>query len=403
MSDLELLFLVIAILYGWECACWLRRGSLGFLTWFGKRWRLTHPGTLLGNQRGGFIFAPPLPPLGAVLVGQPFPFAISVQGILAAANASNAGSRASGGTLMRWEDIQSVSVSGKKVTLNGRCYYTAASAPAAFQLARQLQELRKVSSDRRPAAIDELFRASLEIKSIQERWEGFSRRSARLKLLTNAVFAHLFLFAPWLIWQMGLRRCWLGLLLGLIALTSSTAIAFHRIHKAYYPEAEDDRFTHFLIILLSPVTTIRARDLLTRPLLEGFHPLAIAKSFCSEAAFLGFARRLLLELRHPVGPLAAPGGPLEADSRAAWVRAVDRFLQKNGVDEATLTRPPAPNDASCRSYCPRCEAQFTNSAGACADCGGVPLKAFSPVPAREAAGPAKKQAAPGADVTTGTR
>lgn len=114
MSDLELLFLVIAILYGWECACWLRRGSLGFLTWCGKRWRLTHPGTLLGNQRGGFIFAPPLPPLGSVLVGQPFPFAISVQGILAAANASNAGSRASGGTLMRWEDIQYVSVSGKK-------------------------------------------------------------------------------------------------------------------------------------------------------------------------------------------------------------------------------------------------------------------------------------------------
>ena len=66
MSDLQLLFLVLALLYGWECACWVGRGSVAIRSWLGRRWRITHPGTLLGNQRGGFVFAHPLPPLGTL-------------------------------------------------------------------------------------------------------------------------------------------------------------------------------------------------------------------------------------------------------------------------------------------------------------------------------------------------
>src|SRR5438445_7773993 len=44
--------------------------------------------------------------------------------------------------------------------------------------------------------------------------------------------------------------------------------SFRRMHKLFYLKAEDDRFTHFLTILLSPATTIRAHDALSRPLLE---------------------------------------------------------------------------------------------------------------------------------------
>src|SRR6266404_5641506 len=179
MSDLELLFLVIAILYAWECACWLRLGSVGFLTWFGTRWRIAHPGTLLGNQRGGFIFAPPMPPLGAVLVGQPIPISLSGEGVLAfGTGAVSPGDRSSqSGTAVRWTDMQSISATGKKVKLNGRVYLSLASAPAAFQLARQLQALQKLTPEKRPGAIAEIFRASLDTRAIQERWDDFSRRS----------------------------------------------------------------------------------------------------------------------------------------------------------------------------------------------------------------------------------
>ena len=82
MSDLELLFLVLVVIYGWECACWVRRGSVALRTWFGRRWRLAHPGELLGNQRGGFVFAPPLPPLGTVLTGNQYPLSLSAEAAL---------------------------------------------------------------------------------------------------------------------------------------------------------------------------------------------------------------------------------------------------------------------------------------------------------------------------------
>src|SRR5437867_1159510 len=54
MSDLQLLFLVLALIYGWECACWLRFGSVAFRSWLGRRWGLVYPAALIGNQNGGF-------------------------------------------------------------------------------------------------------------------------------------------------------------------------------------------------------------------------------------------------------------------------------------------------------------------------------------------------------------
>src|SRR3954447_2009772 len=83
MTDLQLLFVVLAVIYFWECACWLPRGSVAFLTWFGRRWRQAHPAGLLGNQRGGFVIAPPLPPLGSLLVANQFPLSLSPDGVLA--------------------------------------------------------------------------------------------------------------------------------------------------------------------------------------------------------------------------------------------------------------------------------------------------------------------------------
>src|ERR1043166_864801 len=83
MTDLELLFLVLAVIYLWECACWVNRGSVAFLTWFGRRWRLVHPAGLAGNQKAGFVFPDPLPPLGSLVVANQFPFSLSAEAVLA--------------------------------------------------------------------------------------------------------------------------------------------------------------------------------------------------------------------------------------------------------------------------------------------------------------------------------
>src|SRR5437763_1198071 len=155
MSDVELLFLVLALIYVWECSNWVPLGATAFSTWLGSRWHRASPA--LRNQKGGFVLAPFLPPLGGILI---------------------------------------------------------ANEPA--------------------------------------------------------LLIYLFVFAPLAIARMGLTQTWPALLAGLYVLTFSIAFMFHSTHKHFYPAARDERFTHTLINMFSPATTIRARDLLSRPLLEQF-------------------------------------------------------------------------------------------------------------------------------------
>jgi hypothetical protein len=379
MSDLELLFLVLTVLYGWECSCWLRRGSVAFVTWFGRRWRVFHPGSLLGNQRGGLIFAPPLPPLGTLVAGNQFPLSLSPEAVLAFVSPSmNPGWRPpQTGKLFRWDEIRDIETSGKKVLVKGQVLLNAVSTTFAQWLAEELRQLGRLAPSKRASAIEKIIRDRFDTRAIERRWKEFQRQTASTKLLTNCVFTHLFIVAPILLSRWGLRPCWLGLVLGLFAMTITTAILFRRVHKSYYPGADEERFTHFLTILLAPATTIRAHDVLSRPLLESFHPLAIAKVFCSDQEFREFARGTLREVSHPGLPLCPRDELLaqaaEAHTRVVLLKTIEAFLKRNGLAPETLLLPPTPTDEACRSYCPRCLAQFTTPTGACTDCGGLEL------------------------------
>jgi len=387
MTDLELLFLVLAVVYGWECACWIPRGSVGFVTWQGRRWRLKHPGTLVGNQRGGLVFAFPLPPLGTVFTAHQFLLSISSEAMLAfvAANISPGARPQQTGKLVQFTELRRVEVRGRKLLLNGEVFLKAATPTFAEHLARQVRELMKLPNEERPRLIEQFVKAAFDTKSLEGRWQEFRKRASHVRLLTNFLFAYLFGFAPALIWSVGLSQSWLGLLIGLFLFTFATALFFRAAHKRFYPAAGDERFTHFVTILLSPATAIRARDVLSRPLLETFHPLAIARIFCEEPEFRSFARRVLIELRHPALPVCPQDEQAaqlaEGNYREMVQRAVEKFLKQSKVDVEQLTRPIAPADETCKSFCPRCEAQFTTIEGRCADCGGLSLVPFSAVDA----------------------
>lgn len=384
MSDLQLLFLVLVLLYAWECACWLRRGSVAFRFWLVRRWQPIHPGTILGNQRGGFVFAPPLPPLGNILVGSQFPLSLSPDAVLAhVAAAVNPGGRPpQSGRLFAFAEIRSVEARGKKLRVNGEVLLKAGSTAAALHLCETLQRLVKLSPAKRTSAIERLFADSLDVTTIERLWDQFQSHAARLRLLTNLLFAYLFVAAPLLIWRFGLSRTWPPLLLLLLVATISIAVVFRRAHAQLYPTAADERFSHCLMLTLYPALAIRARDLLSRPLFEAFHPLALAKVFCSDSAFREFASRVVREIQYPALPLCPRTEPAaqeaERYSRQTLSHAVQVLLERSGIKPPELLPPPEPADETCRSFCPRCLAQFTTPSGQCADCGGVALCPFTP-------------------------
>jgi hypothetical protein len=383
MSDLQLLFLVLAALYGWECAAWLRRGSVAFTTWLGRGWRARHPGTLLGNQRGGFIFAAPLPPLGTLLTANQFPLSLSPQAALAfVATNVNPGWRATqSGRWLALDTLREARADGKKVVLNGEVWCVAPSTSYARFVAGKVLQVAKLKPLEREKAIRELAAASLDTKTVEKRRQEFRRQAQRLRWLSNALVVYVFAVVPAVLWFVGLRLSWLGLLVGLLALTVAAATLFRRAHRALYPDATEERFTHTLTIALSPANAMRAHDALSRPLLETFHPLAVARVCMRPAEFQNLARSVLLDLRNPARPVSPSGDPATHTAEAFWRGAVrqaaEEMLKRSGIQPDELCRPPKLAEATCRAYCPRCHAQFTTPNGSCADCGGLELAKFA--------------------------
>ncbi len=382
MSDVQLLFVVLAVLYVGECLCWLRRGGVAFTTWLGRRWSVRHPGALAGNQSGGFVIASSLPPLGALFVARQPPLSLSPDGVLAfvAANVNPGWRPSQSGRFVSWKDLREVRVRGKKMLINTELFLTAATPGLARQLGFELKRLAALKSGEFAPAIIQLAKASLDPKAIAARRAEWRPRARPVRWLANVLVVYVLGIAPALIWQFGFLLCWLWLSLGLLALTITTATLFARAHRSLYPEAHDERFTHTLTIALAPTSAMRAHDALSRPLLETFHPLAVAKVFLDERAFVEFARCILRDLRHPARPICPNELPqaqaTELFFRRTLLAAAEGFLTAQGIKLEDLPRAPAPSDESSRAYCPRCEAQFTSTDGRCADCGGLELVAF---------------------------
>lgn len=382
MSDLQWLFLVLAVFYLWECACWLRRGTAALVTGFGKKWRLGFPSKLFGNQRGGFVFANPLPPLGVIVTTSDFALSLSPEVAFAymAANPGPGWRPPHTGAFARYEDLRDVGVRGKMLMVNGRNWVRFANPAGANQYAALLRQLAKLSRDERAKAVREFIASALDEREVTRRWKEFQSRTRQLRWLCNALVLYLFAAAPVVIWDMGLQSSWLPLLLGLFSLSFCAAYIFHSLHRNWFPEQKDERFSHTLITALAPASGARALDQLSRPWLEKFHPLAAAKVFLADEEFQSFARRALLDLRHPALPVnpTTDAGAVSAElfMRGEILRAVEKFLRRHGLDAEKLCAAPELADDSCRAYCPRCHEQFAAKDAVCADCGGMPVRAF---------------------------
>src|SRR5262249_13495174 len=166
--------------------------------------------------------------------------------------------------LFRFTEIRSIDSKGKNVRVNGQLLLRTGSPTLASYLAGWLRHLNQLPAAKRAHAIKEFFESSLDTNSVHDRWAEFRQHITPVRLLTNLLFGYLFFVAPALIWRFGLSNIWPWLLLGILGCTMPISVLFHRAHKRLYSAAEDERFTQFLVILLSPATAIRTHDFLSR-------------------------------------------------------------------------------------------------------------------------------------------
>ena len=164
-----------------------------------------------------------------------------------------------------------------------------------------------------------------------------------------------------------------------------------RLHQAWHPRAAADRFRLRLLLGLSPVTAIRAPELVGRHRVEAFDPLAASLALLPAAEAAVNSGTWSRDVRFPRLPENPFPAGTEAAATVTWFTESYREAGKALLDAAghgdPSARRPSPSESVNTQYCGRCEAQFLPSARICVACGGRPLLAFEADPApRLAAG-----------------
>lgn len=381
MTERQQLLGILALVYLSECIRWVRRGGVLFNTSPGLRmWRRS---PLLHNQRGDAYIAWPLPPFGEFHVARGFPFSIGEEGILTfTAGALHCDGRPSQpAQWIPWASLSQTSVENENLMAHGRAFWLADTPVEAGRLALELRSAAALPADERAAWIERRCKAGFDEAEIRARLEADRTRLKPLRQVGSLLWLMLFGVLPAAVWRWGWSpTLWWGLPM-IFAASAWTGWLTARIHRDWFPHAAHDRFRLVLLTGLSPVTAIRAADLLGRSRFEEFHPAAFALACLPKEAAHALCAALWRDLMHPRQPLPDLSD-VAASTEQAWrTRLLSAFrdcARRNGMNPDEWDAAPPASDVSHARYCPRCHSQSTALATHCTECGGLPLRDLMP-------------------------
>lgn len=381
MTDEQALYVTLVVLYLVECAAWVQRGSAAFVGKVGEA-RVVFPRRGLSNNRGGLVLGPIVPLRGATFLVPQWPVSMAAKGVLGwVAESLELAERAfQSGVYRRFDDFKRARADGRDVSLDGEEIAQAPSLRMARRVAEGIEALRALDEGARPAAIEAMLSTQMDAAGARRQVEAFYRETRALRAASLVVVIIAFAVWPAVVIGVGLEGTWL-LLLGVTYLaTWVVAALFFRAHRRLFPEARAERWGQTALVALLPISAMRASDAIARTLLHGYHPLAAAIALAPPARVAELSGHLIRDARSPRRPVCvneeAEAQAVEAWYREALRKAVERAARGAGVDVDKVTAAPAPEDASIRSYCPRCLAQYGEDTKVCADCGDVPVMAI---------------------------
>lgn len=193
-------------------------------------------------------------------------------------------------------------------------------------------------------------------------------RIAKYRAATRALRSACFLQAvlllavlPLVVAWRGLASTWKPLLLAMLALHALILVLLYRAHRQLDPEAGRARWGLLARLAVSPPAALRAADLLSLPLLQLEHPLAVAVALRVERELPRLARHASFE------------GRVDVEKQPAKLT-----LRRWGLDPDQLLAPPTRENPNCRVYCPRCHAQYTDDRLlVCRDCPDIRCVPFA--------------------------
>ena len=370
MADWVTLFALAGAIYLFECLAWIEGPATAcFAPILRKTWTCARGEDLPGNERGGLALLDPMSTGGALVVGGPWPFAMSPDGISNLGSdpwtLANAEPRS-----VAFEQIQTVHASVGRLEVNGAPFVRLGSVMHAADLAQQIRDLVQQPATGRASAIESAVRDALDEARVQDTWTAFRRETRGLAIVTTGLLAHTFVISPVVIFGIAPHPYWMYVLGGLVGLALVAATMFFRLHSRLYPGFVFERWMHAISMVAVPIAAIRAADKLSRERLRAFSPTAIAPALCGVEAATPLVRRAWFDL-----PDAA-GAP---DRCTAWFLDLLRKETRAALDRQRIpVLAPPEKEPAMGSYCPRCHTQFVARARPdCPECAGIQLVSFS--------------------------
>lgn len=368
MSDTDQLLVVLAALYLFDCLHWVRRGTLSVRRYVGSSFQIDFPSRAVGNVHAGIVWAHPLPPLGSLFTTSSWPLGPSREGVCALEPLEwTPGPRDVFRTrARRWSEIREIARDGTRILIDDEVWGYASSEREAADFTEFLEHLRESADESRAGAIDAALASSLDPERVVLAVSAFERRIRLLRVLCCAMLFFLFGALPVVLHFLGLDRTWLALLATLLLLQSAIVLTFVRVHGARRPG-----FAGALVQLaVSPPQAARAVDLAARGVLSGVHPLAAVQALAPNQR-TAVVRAICVDAWFPRTSRDADDAFATrcADAYRAHLRgALRERMAQLGLDPRDVLAAPEPDDASRRSFCPRCALQFERDDAQCDDC-----------------------------------
>jgi hypothetical protein len=363
MNDWQLVGLILAVIYAFECFFLVGHGNHAFSRWWRGGFRRHGPGLALKNpypcgeffrvkegdawfeERGVFFRQGTARIFPHLTASEPFQF-------------------------YPYESLAGLRQEDKDLILDGRVVLSCPNRPAALKTLSRVCLARETP---RASLAKDLLLQRLDSEAVRSGLKRFRAAVFPLRLLCQALFLDLGVVLPVLFTQVFrwpaafLASLGLGLVLFLAAPAAVYAAA-----KKLFPGVPHEARSRALAAGLSPLSAMRSVDLLAQDFFHDAHPLAMALELCAPGEFEEMARRALLDLRHPGknGALPAPG-----EMAPEVARVLESWLESKGTKVSLLLAPPEPSSPASLGYCPCCLAQYARPDGACKDC-GVDLAAF---------------------------
>jgi hypothetical protein len=350
MSELGSLFLVVLLLYVLQCVHWVSPGTAVFSLSCRGRGKRKRQGFVWSAWDTAGLLAGPWPPLAPILVASWPAFQPDANQLVVPGENGEY-------DFLPWGKL-AFTHSDNKLLCNRKPLFKGSEAQV-VRCATLLEQVQRARKPEREAMVLRWLQQAMDTRTAARRVTVFTGRSRLLRILANIQLVMLFValplafvrFGPGVLWRMAVV---------LLAISGVITLEFWMLHKKLFPGASAARFKSALTIMLSPIAAIRAGDVISRDLLGGFHPLAVAAVILPTHEFRQLAGEQLRLNRF--------GEPTSKWYRENLGKLMERLVRQNNIPLDELLRP-AQKDSGAVAFCPRCLAQYVKMPGACADCG----------------------------------